>query len=116
MTTNGIDTPALADLTEAAVKELRVASLRAISRAEGLPADGRKRDLAKRLIAKKRGGARGYIAGKTLCKHCGSMIEVKGTSTTQISRRKVALTRFVRCTGKRRHSYQIVEIVEEGGR
>jgi len=116
MTTNGIDTPALADLTPAGVKKLRVPELRDLCIAEGLPSDGNKADLVKKLISKKHRGDRGYVAGKTLCKHCGAPVRVRGTSTEQLEPGKIAVRRHVKCSGRRAHTYEIVEIVEEGGR
>ncbi len=77
-------TPTLGELTHEDLKGLRRPALIELARAEGLPATSKtkKADLVERLIAKKLGGDKRAVHGKTLCPDCKEIGQAASTRET----------------------------------
>ena len=77
-------TPTLGELTHEDLKGLRRPALIELARAEGLPATSKtkKDDLVERLLAKKLGGDKRAVHGKTLCPDCGHIGQAASTRGT----------------------------------
>ena len=90
------------------LRQLKAAELRDLATGEGLPVTSRMRkaDLLKLLRAKLIGrSGNGYAPGQMLCEVCGAPARVRATRRTDDAKNVI---RQVRCTGPRRHTYQVV--------
>lgn len=70
----------------AAVGRMTKTSLVALAELLRLPTDGNKKDLLQRIRAKKLGGDKKHVHGKTLCPCCGHVVEVTHAEAGQYRR------------------------------
>jgi len=107
----GLEEIAAKDLPEMTVRQLQE-----LARAEGVPADGNKAELVKRLAAHKQGRSDRHMHGQTICQiaGCGERMRVMHTERQDMGDGRVLITRQMRCMGRRRHTYPLTEIVSAG--
>ncbi len=94
----------LEKMGENRIKSLTVEQLRQLARDNRLPTEGTRDEIALRLVALKRGGDKRYIHGKTLCRYCREIVDVRSMHVVDGT-----IVRHIRCRGRRRHRYQITE-------
>jgi len=94
------------------MEKMTVPQLQELLRAAGLPVEGKKAELVKRLQAKRLGGERQVVpGGHTLCPHCGASAYITGSRILSVLKngQRVKYYRF-KCGGPRRHTFTIKQI------
>jgi membrane-bound inhibitor of C-type lysozyme len=87
--------------------------LRKMCQAKGLPADGTKKELVKRLTVATTASTNKFTGNGTLkCQICNLAVKIVNTKRKTLQDGRVLVTRQVKCTGKHGHTYSVPEILK----
>jgi hypothetical protein len=89
-------------------RELKAAELAELCGREGLARSGNRAELVKRLAVHYHGSGGQHVNAGTACPYCQAYSRVVGTRRPS----EGTIARRYRCSGRRRHSFELVEAVK----